>query len=235
MEEAEIRNQINQYLVREKIKREEFCHRAGISPATLNKCMTGKMKFSEKTISKIKDMVFVQDEDKSKDIDIYENYGGYSKLQASKYIGSYITFRPSFSNSGAFFVYSTEIKWNNKKNVLEFIENNRSDSEHSQNGYISIPLESNYVYFIVNAIGNYRLVISRRDIFSGDIYGLINTLKSVNNGALVPVASYIYMTPLEKCPHKKLGIVNENDEGFSYFKDKLDKIKRKKLVEFINI
>lgn len=235
MEESEIRNQINHYLAHEKIKREEFCHRAGISLATLNKCMTGKMRFSEKTISKIKDMISIVDENNSGEIDVYKNYGGYSKLQASKYIGNYITFRPSFSNNGEFFVYLTEIKWNSEKNVLEFIEKNRSDSEHSQNGYISIPLETNYVYFIVNAIGNYRLVISRRDIFSGDIYGLINTLKSTNNGALVPVASYIYMTPIDKCPFKTTGLIKEKDEGFIFFRDKLEKIKRKKLIEFINI
>lgn len=235
MDEAELRGQINKYLVREKITREEFCHRTGISAATLNKCMTGKMRFSEKTISKIKDILALDGESKSEEIDSYKNYGGYSKLQASKYIGSYVTFRPSFSDSGSFFVYLTDIIWNDSLHVLEFIEKNRNDSEHCQNGYISIPLETNYVYFIVNAIGNYRLTISRRDIFSGDIYGLVNTLKSTNNGALVPVSTYIYMIPFEKCPHKSTGIIKLNDKGYTFFKDKIDKIKNKKLIEFINI
>lgn len=235
MDEAEIRNQINKYLVRENIKREEFCHRAKISPATLNKCMSGKMRFSEKTISKIQDILALNSDRQLDEINSYKNYGGYSKLQASKYIGSYITFRPSFSDSGSFFVYLTEISWNDKIHVLEFVEKNRNDSEHSQNGFISIPLETNYVYFIVNAIGNYRLTISRRDIFTGDIYGLINTLKSTISGALIPVSTYIYMTPIEKCPHKETGIIKESYKGYAFFKEKIDKIRNKKLIEFINL
>jgi hypothetical protein len=43
------------------------------------------------------------------------------------------------------------------------------------------------------------------------------------------------MIPLEKCPHKSTGIMKLNDKVYGYYKDKLDKIKNKKLIEFINI
>lgn len=170
-----------------------------------------------------------------KDKDVFKKSGGYTKFQADKFVGSYVTFRPSFSDDGTIFVYLTDIAWNSESNILEFCEKSRSDAEHSQSGYISIPQETHYIYFVVNAIGQYRLTISRRDAISGEIHGLINTLKSTSNDSLVPTSTYIYMVPSQQCPHMITGIIKEGDEGYSYFKDKLNKVKSKKLVEMITI
>ncbi|GDX39232.1 hypothetical protein LBMAG20_14470 [Methylocystaceae bacterium] len=150
MDEDEIRKQINRFLVKEKIKREEFCYRAGISAATLNKCMTGKMRFSDKTVSKIIATIGIQDSNISDEVASYKNYGGYSKIQAKKYIGSYLTFRPSFSEDKSIFAYITDIRWSDERGALEFNERNRHDPEHCQHGYISIPQETNFIYFITS-------------------------------------------------------------------------------------
>lgn len=235
MDESEIRNQINKFLVTEKIKREEFCHRAGISPATLNKCMTGKMKFSDKTINKIQAIIGVQDNTKADELDGYRNYGGYSKIQAKKFVGSYLTFRPSFSEEKAIFSYITDINWSDERGALEFSEKDRRDSEHSQRGFISIPQETNFIYFIVNYIGQYRMSVCRRNAISGEIYGLINTLRIVDNWALVPVTTYIHMIPYESCEHKITGVINSDDKNYQYFSKKLERTQTKKLAQLISL
>ena len=235
MDEVEIRNQINKYLVKEKIKREEFCHRAGISPATLNKCMTGKMRFSDKTISKIQTIIGVLDNLKADELDSYKNYGGYSKIQAKKFIGSYLTFRPSFSEEKAIFSYITDISWSDERGALEFSERDRHDSEHSQRGYISIPQETNFIYFIVNYIGQYRMSVCRRNAISGEIYGLINTLRIVDNWVLVPVTTFIHMIPYNDCDYKTTGIIKSNDKNYSFFSKRLERTQSKKLAQLISI
>lgn len=233
MDENEIRKQINRFLVKEKIKREEFCYRAGISAATLNKCMTGKMRFSEKTVSKIIATIGIPDSHISDEVESFKNYGGYSKIQANKYIGSYLTFRPSFSEAKSIFAYITDISWSDERGALEFNERNRHDPEHCQHGYISIPQETNFIYFIVNYLGQYRMSVCRRNAISGEIYGLINTLKIVDSWALVPVTTFIHMIPYDSCELKTTGIIRMNDKNYQFFMKRLERTQSKKLAELL--
>lgn len=235
MDESEIRILINRYLVKQKIKREEFCHRAGISAATLNKCMTGRMRFSDKTVSKIQVLIGFQDGLKAEELDVSLNYGGYSKIQAKKFIGSYLTFRPSFSEDKAIFSYVTDIIWSDERGALEFNETDRYDLEHCQHGYISIPQETNFIYFIVNYMGQHRLSVCRRNAVNGEIYGLINTLRIVDNWALVPVTTYIHMIPYNLSEIKATGIIKVNDKNYQFYKKKLERTQSKKLVQLILI
>jgi transcriptional regulator with XRE-family HTH domain len=231
-----IRRLITDFLIRENIKREELCHRAGISLATLNKCMAGKMAFSEKTLRKLELAIGASINRNVYDLEPQGaalNFGGYTEQQASRYIGSYLTFRPSYSDNGKIFSYITKIDWNEGSEVLEFHEGNRLDADHAQSGFISIPQETQYVYFITHAVGQYRLAICRRHIFSGELYGIVNTLKSTESGFLVPVSSFIYMVPLDNCPNQQVGIIEPTDAAFPYFKERLARIQHKKLAEFV--
>lgn len=235
MDEDEIRKQINRFMVKEKIKRDELCHRAGISIATLNKCMTGKMRFSEKTVSKIIAIIGIPETHVSDEVESYKNYGGYSKIQAKKYAGSYLTFRPSFSEENSIFVYITDISWSDERGSLEFNERGRHDSEHCQHGYISIPQETNFIYFIVNYFGQYRMSVCRRNAISGEIYGLINTLKIVDSWALIPVTTFLHMIPYDSCEIKTTGIVRVNDKNYQFFRKRLERTQSKKLAELISV
>jgi len=88
--------------------------------------------------------------------------GFYSRPAVSWIEGSYLTLRPSFSDPQAIFAYRTEILWDDGGSCLIFRESERVDAEFSQQGLVSVPHQSGYIYLVTNRQGQYRLVIISR-------------------------------------------------------------------------
>lgn len=77
--------------------------------------------------------------------------------------------------------------------------------------------------------------VCRRNAISGEIYGLINTLKIVDSWALVPVTTFFHMVPYESCELKTTGIIGMNDKNYQFFKKRLERTQSKKLAELLSV
>src|SRR5262249_22921483 len=83
---------------------------------------------------------------------------GYYARPAFSFIeASYLTIRPSFGEPGAIYAYRTEICWDAGTSSLIFRESERLDAEFAQEGRVSMPNQSGYIYLITNRLGQYRL------------------------------------------------------------------------------
>src|SRR5262249_44791025 len=100
------------------------------------------------------------------------------------------TLRPSFSDPSAIYAYRTEIIWDDSLSSLIFRESERIDAEFSQEGLVSVPNESGYVYLVTNRQGQYRLVIISRPIY-GEMFGIMTTLQVGRGNQLMPVSAPI--------------------------------------------
>jgi hypothetical protein len=77
---------------------------------------------------------------------------------------------------------------------LIFRETERLDADFAQQGMVSVPNESGYVYLVTNRQGQYRLVIISRPIY-GEMFGIMTTLQVGRGNQLLPVSAPIaYLT-----------------------------------------
>jgi hypothetical protein len=95
--------------------------------------------------------------------------GFYSRPAVSFIEANYLTLRPSFGDPTAIYAYRTEICWDAGTSSLIFRESERLDAKFAQQGLVSVPNQSGYIYLITNRHGQFRLVLissdhQRRDV-----------------------------------------------------------------------
>ncbi|MDE2444812.1 MAG: transcriptional regulator, partial [Alphaproteobacteria bacterium] len=129
-----------------------------------------------------------------------DSLGSYSRPAVSWLEGDYLTLRASFSDPNAIYAYLTEIRWDKALSHLAFRESERLDSQFKQDGAVSVPHQSGYIYLVTNKQGQYRMILLSRPMISGEMYGLITTLQSGRGTQLTPVS-----TPLVLAPVKNFG------------------------------
>src|SRR5262249_6675147 len=108
--------------------------------------------------------------------------GFYSPPAVSFIEGAYLTLRPSFGSKGAIYSYRTEIAWDEASSSLIFRESERLDAVFSQEGSVSVPNQSGYIYLVTRRQGQYRLIIVARPTITHEMFGVITTLQ-VGRGA----------------------------------------------------
>ena len=111
--------------------------------------------------------------------------------------GEYLTLRASFSDPAGVYAYLTEIKWDSALSHLVFRESERIDAQFKQDGSVSVPHQSGYIYLVTNKMGQYRLIILSRPMISGEMYGLITTLQSGRGTLLTPVSTPLVLVPVK--------------------------------------
>jgi transcriptional regulator with XRE-family HTH domain len=202
---------IREQLARRRISRQHLADQAKISISTLEKALSGRRPFTLATTVRLEEALGVSLR-KPDGVGAVAptnmapgELGFYSRPAVSWIEGSYLTLRPSFSDPQAIFAYRTEILWDDGGSCLIFRETERVDAEFSQQGLVSVPHQSGYIYLVTNRQGQYRLVIISRPTINREMFGIMTTLRAGRGAELIPVSAPIAYAPLATIPHAEFG------------------------------
>lgn len=189
---------VREQLARRRISRQRLADEAKISISTLEKALNGNRGFTLGTIIRLEQALGVAlrqapHKDVTADLQAPAELGAYSRAAARVLEGAYLTLRPSFDVQGAIYAYRTDIYWDGGK--LAFAESERLDAANAQSGVVSVPIPSGHIYLSTNALGQMRLAILGRQLRTGEMYGLLNTLRT-SGAHLEPVAAPLAMIPM---------------------------------------
>jgi len=202
---------VREELARQRISRQRLADQAKISISTLEKALAGRRPFTLATTVRLEEALGVSLRN-GRENGARAAAGGlapgdlgfYSRPAVSWIEGFYLTLRPSFSDPAAIYAYRTEISWDDGLSSLIFRESERIDADFSQQGLVSVPNQSGYVYLVTNRQGQYRLVIISRPIY-GEMFGIMTTLQVGRGNQLLPVAAPIAYVPLSSLAQAEFG------------------------------
>jgi hypothetical protein len=147
--------------------------------------------------------------------------GAYTRAGVDDYIGSYLTLRPAFSNSGNIVAYRTDISWDADWPSLLFEERDRPDAPYAHRGRLYVPPASMFLHLVSLTKGAMRMVVvSQLDRF-GQMRGLITTLNK-QRAMLVPVSAPIIYRKITDFSSVALGEIGGKDAAFANYKTLLD-------------
>jgi transcriptional regulator with XRE-family HTH domain len=198
---------VREELARRRISRQRLADDAKISISTLEKALSGTRPFTLATIIRLEEALKIKlripaTNDKAADARATSSapmdLGGYSQGAVKWLEGDYLTLRPSFDLKDTVYAYRTKIEWSTDKTCLCFQESERLDAPFSQKGVISIPNKSGRVYLVTSDEGQFRLAILGRPQISGEMYGILTTLRAERGGQLQPVSTPLVLLPIAK-------------------------------------
>jgi transcriptional regulator with XRE-family HTH domain len=206
---------IREQLARRRISRQHLADEAKISISTLEKALSGRRPFTLATTIRIEEALGVplrkgdgNGTQAASPTLAPGELGFYSRPAVSRLEGLYLTLRPSFSDSQAIFAYRTEISWDDGVSSLIFRESERVDAKFSQQGLVSVPNESGYIYLVTNRQGQYRLVIISRPTINREMFGIMTTLRVGRGTELIPVSTPIAYVPAASIGNLEFGRID---------------------------
>lgn len=219
-----IGNQIREELARRRLSRQHLADKAKISLSTLEKALTGSRPFTLASVVRIEEALSLplrqmkpQAQGNGQKL-APEHLGSYSHPAVSWFEGDYVTLRPSFSDAKSIYVYRTEIRWDSALSHLVFRESDRLDAAFKQDGAVSVPHQSGYIYLVTNKMGQYRLILLTRPMIGGEMYGLLTTLQSGRGTLLTPVSTPIVFVPVKNfAGEPAFGKFNAGDEPYEAY------------------
>ena len=190
---------VREQLARRRISRQRLADEAKISISTLEKALNGNRGFTLATIIRLEQALGVPlrvppRADIAADLQAPAELGAYSRTAVRVLEGGYLTLRPSFEVKDAIYAYRTDLYWDGGK--LAFAESERLDAANAQAGVVSVPIPSGHIYLSTNAQGQMRLAVLGRQLRSGEMYGLLTTLRTASGAHLEPVAAPLALIPL---------------------------------------
>lgn len=203
-ENEAVANIVREALARRRITRKYLSDQAKISLSTLEKALSGQRPFTLASIVRLEAALglTLRQPTPAKLAAAArlsgvapEELGSYARRAVSWIEGDYVTVRPSFSNPDSVYAYRTSIAWHEERSHLMFRESERVDAAFTQDGSVSIPHQSGYIYLITNKLGQYRFVIISRPTIAGEMFGILTTLQSGRGMSLMPVATPIIYVP----------------------------------------
>lgn len=204
-ENEEVAAKVREALARRRITRRYLADQAKISLSTLEKALSGQRPFTLASIVRLeaalglplRESTPAKNAAAARHAGIApEDLGSYARAAISWIEGDYLTVRPSFSNPDALYAYRTNIAWSDEKSHLVFRESDRVDAEFTQDGAVSIPHQSGYIYLVTNKSGQYRFIIVSRPTIAGEMFGILTTLQSGRGNRLMPVSTPIVFAPI---------------------------------------
>jgi transcriptional regulator with XRE-family HTH domain len=201
---------IREELARRRISRQHLADQAKISISTLEKALSGRRPFTLATTIRLEEALGVSLRRAEAATPTPRNgvapgdLGYYARQSVSWIEGSYLTLRPSFGDKDAIYAYRTEIVWDDGLSSLIFRESERVDADFAQQGMVSVPNQSGYIYLVTNRQGQYRLVIISRPIY-GEMFGIMTTLQVGRGNQLLPVAAPVAYLPLATLAKPEFG------------------------------
>jgi DNA-binding Xre family transcriptional regulator len=147
--------------------------------------------------------------------------GAYTRAGVEDYIGSYLTLRPAFSNSGQIVAYRTDITWDPDWPSLLFEEHDRPDAPYAHRGRLYVPPASMFLHLVSLTKGAMRMIVVSQLDRLGQMRGLITTLNK-QRAMLVPVSAPIIYRKTDDFRDVALGEINTTDAAFAGYKALLD-------------
>jgi transcriptional regulator with XRE-family HTH domain len=214
---------VREQLARRRISRQRLADDAKISISTLEKALNGNRGFTLATIIRLEQALGVSlrtapAREAAADVQAPAELGSYSRAAVKMLEGGYLTLRPSFEVKGAIYAYRTDITWDGGK--LVFAESERLDSANAQAGSVSVPIPSGHIYLSTNAFGQMRLAVLGRQLRTGEMYGLLTTLRTASGAHLEPVSAPLAMIPLK--PSHAFGRITADHPSHTVYKHHLD-------------
>ena len=206
--EPHIAELVREAIARQRMSRQQLADEARISLSTLEKALSGQRPFTLNTVVRLEDALGVSLRN-SEPVPLTgvtegtpgvapEDLGAYSRRAVTWLEGNYLVVRPSFSGGEALYAYQTEIAWSDAHSHLIFREGERVDAEFTQNGAVSVPHQSGYIYLVTNRHGQYRMIVLARPTITGEMFGIITSLQATRGAHLLPVSSPIVFVPPER-------------------------------------
>lgn len=207
---------LREELARRRMTRQGLADAAKISISTLEKVLSGRRAFTLATIVRLEEGLSVRllpdlqanGRATAGDGNAPDELGGYSRSAVGWLEGSYLTLRPSFSETKAVYAYRTDIVWNANNTTLQFREAERLDHDYTQFGSVAVPHQSGHIYLVTNRHGQHRLIVVARPTIGGELHGLLTTLQSGKGSHLSPVSMPIVLKrlmPSEKAHYGRIG------------------------------
>jgi hypothetical protein len=197
METSDAAGKIREELARQRMSRARLADRAKISVSALEKCLTGKRKFTEATLTRVGDVLGLSFQHHEA-LTAPDELGGYARATVSWLENNYLTIRPSSKRATDLVTYITDVTWDAKAGHLVFKELARIDAAYAQFGTVAVPHQTGHIYFTTNRHGQQRLMVVKRDVQAkGTMYGLLLTLQQERGARLKPVAMPVALVPVK--------------------------------------
>jgi transcriptional regulator with XRE-family HTH domain len=218
---------VREELARRRISRQQLADQAKISISTLEKALAGRRPFTLATTIRLEEALGVSLRKANAEsmpapvpaITLAPgDLGFYSRPAVSFIEATYLTLRPSFGEPGAIYAYRTEICWDAGTSSLIFRESERLDAEFAQQGRVSVPNQSGYIYLVTNRQGQYRLVLICRPTINGEMFGIMTTLRAGRGAELIPVSAPIAYIPLKAQTNVEFGRVGPGDACYERYR-----------------
>jgi transcriptional regulator with XRE-family HTH domain len=219
---------VREELVRQRISRRRLADEAKISLSTLEKALSGSRPFTLATIIRLEEALRIKLHPSARPHGAAAEtapveLGGYSPGAVKWLEGDYLTLRPSFDVKEAIYAYRTNICWSSEAHCLRFQESERLDSPYSQKGVVSVPNKSGQIYLQTSDEGQFRLAILGRPLISGEMYGVLTTLRACRGGQLQPVSTPLVLLPLTPGINR-FGRIMPADPMYGVFCDHLNRV-----------
>lgn len=221
-------------IARRRISRRHLADLARISLSTLEKVLSGRRPLTIATLVRLEEALgmtlrsvngrsvmppalgFVPDGSRGVAPD---ELGSYARPAVQWIEGAYLTIRPSFGNPAAVYAYCTDIRWDEAQSILVFRERERTDEAFTQFGQVAVPNQSGHVYLVTNRHGQHRLITVSRPTISGEMHGILATLRVGRGSQLTPVAAPIAFMPLrEGAPQPAVGQIAPGHAAFEGYR-----------------
>jgi transcriptional regulator with XRE-family HTH domain len=211
--------QVVEEIARRRISRRHLADLARISLSTLEKVLSGRRPLTLSTLVRLEEALGQSLRGAAANVDeaatssahngkangaanpaasglAPDELGSYARPAVQWIEGRYLTIRPSFGNPNAVYAYATEIVWDEAASILTFRETERTDREFTQFGTVAVPHQSGHLYLVTNRHGQYRIIIVSRPTITGEMHGVLSTLKVGRGSQLTPVAAPIALVPM---------------------------------------
>jgi transcriptional regulator with XRE-family HTH domain len=217
---------IREELARRRISRQHLADQAKISISTLEKALSGRRPFTLATTIRLEEALGVSlrraPAEPALPVAVRNgvapgDLGYYARQGVSWIEGSYLTLRPSFGDKDSVYAYRTQIVWDANLSSLIFRESDRLDAEFAQQGMVSVPNQSGFIYLVTNRQGQYRLVIISRPIY-GEMFGVMTTLQVGRANQLLPVAAPIAYLPLASVKDPQFGRIDATSACYEVYR-----------------
>jgi transcriptional regulator with XRE-family HTH domain len=235
---------VREQLARRRISRQQLADQAKISISTLEKALAGRRPFTLATTIRLEEALGVALRKANADIAHVPapaimlapgELGFYSRPAVSFIEATYLTLRPSFGDPAAIYAYSTEICWDAATSSLIFKESERLDAEFAQQGRVSVPNQSGYIYLVTNRQGQYRLVLICRPTINGEMFGIMTTLRAGRGAELIPVSAPIVYVPLSGQANVEFGRITAGNPCYERYRKYLKRTVEEPFALFLPV
>src|SRR5690606_27500248 len=98
---------------------------------------------------------------------------------------------------------------------LNFRERERSDVSFSQQGAVSVPHLSGHIYLVTNTSGQHRMAVLSRPSITGEMFGILTTLRAGQGAHLTPVSTPLALVPMRQFTSPSFGRIRADDHSFA--------------------